>query len=453
MLRSFRHAVTNARRHRGFYFAALLPEDYILQAMGDARRLWHGWLYTPAVTVWLFLSQCLSEDHSCRDAVACLLAWRVAHGQRACSSETGGYCIARSRLPEEACRSMVRAAGRRIEQNAPNDWRWRGRRVLVVDGSTVTMPDTPASQCEYPQPKSQKPGCGFPIARIVVVFSLATGVVLDAAIGKYKGKRTGENSMFRTLHQSVLAPGDVVLADRYFSGWFDIALLQMHDASVCVRKHQLRKDDFRTGRRLGSYDHVVVWAKPQRPKWMSKESYDAMPNELALREVRVVVKEKGFRTRHLVVVTTMLDADECPAEDVGELYRRRWRAELHLRSIKTVLQMDRLRSKTPERVRNEFWMHLLGYNLIRGVMAQAAIEAKTQPWRISFKGTLQTLSHFLPLLGSCPPDSWCDALLRAAASHVVGNRPGRHEPRLVKRRPKPYKYLQKPRRQYRSPYS
>jgi putative transposase len=345
---------------------------------------------------------------------------------------------------------MVCETGRRTDAAAPTDWSWRGRRVLIVDGSTVTMPDTPASQREYPQPKSQKPGCGFPIARIIVVFLLATGVVLDAAIGKYKGKRTGENSMFRTLHESVLALGDVVLADHYFSGWFDIAMLQMRGASVCVRKHQLRKDDFPTGQRLGSYDHVVAWTKPQRPKWMSRELYETMPNELVLREVRVVVEEKGFRTRKLVVVTTMLDADECPAEEVGELYRRRWRSELHLRSIKTVLQMDRLRSKTPEQVRKEFWMHLLGYNLIRGVMAHSAMESKTQPWRISFKGTLQTLSHFLPLLVSSPPEPWCDTLLRSIASHVVGNRPGHHEPRLVKRRAKPYKYLQKLRRQYRN---
>ena len=294
MLGSFRAAVQTARRHEGLYFAALLSEERILEAFGEASALWQGWVYTPAVTVWVFLSQCLSMDHSCREAVARLNAWRVASGRKPCSPDTGGYCTARDFLRESTCLTLVRETGADLEQEAPADWFWHGRRVLVVDGSTVTMPDTPANQAEYPQLASQKPGCGFPIARIVVVFSLAVGTVLDAAIGKYEGKQTGENSLFRTLYDS-LEEGDVVLADRYFSGWFDIALAE-RGIDVVVRKHQLRATDFRTGQRLGKEDHLVCWRNPSVRTGCRPRPMRSLPG-LALREVRVRVTQKGFRTR------------------------------------------------------------------------------------------------------------------------------------------------------------
>jgi hypothetical protein len=448
MVRPFRVAVAAARRQGQLYFAALLPEDRIRKVFGTARATWQGWVYTPAITVWVFLSQCLSADHSCRDAVARLIAWRVARGQRACSAETGAYCTARGNLPEDAIHQLVRDTGMETDDLADESWLWQGRRVRVVDGSTITMPDTPVNQAAYPQQKSQKPGCGFPIARILVIFSLSVGTVLDAAIAKYQGKRTGENSLFRTLYD-VLTEGDVILADRCFSGWCDIALLLARGIDAVVRKHQLRHTDFRTGKRSGKDDHLVSWSKPARPRWMSAEQYAELPDELTLREVRIHVAEKGFRTRSLVVVTTLVDAEAYPPEAIALLYRWRWQAELHLRSLKTVLQMDHLRCKAPERVRNEFYTHLLGYNLLRGVMATAAFEADRSPWEISFKGTLQTLKEFLPmLLSGVSSETWCAALLTAVATHVVGHRPDRFEPRRVKRRPKPYKLLQQHRRLY-----
>lgn len=450
MVCSFRAAVAEARRHGDLYFAALLSQDRIEKAIGTARRLWQGWIYTPAVTVWVFLSQCLSPDHSCRDAVARLIAWRVACGQKPCSAETGAYCTARNDLPEEALHELVRDTGKQIEDESPESWLWHGRKVRVVDGSTITMPDTPANQAAYPQQKSQTPGCGFPIARILVIFSLSVGTVLEAAIGKYKGKQTGENSIFRSLYPT-LAEGDVVLADRYFSGWFDIALAWQRGVDVVVRKHQLRATDFRAGKRLGKEDHLVVWPRPKRPSWMSVEQYLALPATLTLRETRVRVSQPGMRTKSLIVATTLLDAEVYAADEIALLYRCRWQAELHLRSLKVVLQMDHLRCKTPERVHNEFYMHLIGYNLIRGVMAAAAQQAGKRPWEISFKGAQQTLSHFLPLLPTdATTQAWCDALLTAVATHVVGDRPDRFEPRRVKRRPKPYPLLQKHRRLYKS---
>jgi hypothetical protein len=446
---AFRRAAAEARRQGDLYFAGLLSENRILEAFGQARWVWKGWIYTPAVTVWVFLAQCLSADHSCREAVAGLIAWRLAQGERPCSAETGAYCTARDKLPEAACQQLVRETGRQTDEEAPPQWRWLGHRVLDVDGSTVTMPDTPENQAEYPQLSSQRPGCGFPIARIVVVFSLAVGTVLDAALGKYQGKLTGENSLFRTLHP-LLQPEDVVLADRYFSGWFDIALIRQRGAHVVVRKHQLRATDFRTGRRLGSEDHLVRWPKPARPSWMSVEEYAQLPDSLTLREIRVRVTQPGFRTKELVVVATLVDPEQYPAAELAQLYRQRWQAELNLRSLKIVLQMDQLRCQTPHRVRNEFSMHLIAYNLIRQVMAVGAARAGREPWTVSFKGTLQTVHRLLPLLAtSISTDAWCDTLLDALATHIVGDRPNRSEPRVKKRRPKPYRKMTKPRKDYK----
>jgi len=446
---AFRHAVAQARRQGQLYFASLLPEEHIHRAFGQARWLWQGWIYTPAVTVWVFLAQCLSPDHSCCDAVAQLIAWLLACGRPACSAETGAYCSARDRLPEETCRRLARDGGRQVEEDAPASWRWLGHRVVDVDGSTLTMADTPANQADYPQLASQKPGCGFPIARLVVVFSLAVGTVLDAVLARYEGKQTGENSLFRTLHE-LLCADDVVLADRYFGGWFDLALLRQRGVHNVVRKHQLRATDFRTGVRLGRNDHLVYWSKPQRPAWMSHDQYRSLPAVLVLREVRVRVEQPGFRTKEVIVVTTLLEAERYAAAALAKLYRRRWQAELNLRSLKVALQMEHLRCKTPQRVHNEFYMHLTAYNLIRQVVAVAAFRAGVEPWTLSFKGAWQTLNRLLPLLATrIASAAWCEALFEAVASHEVGNRPDRMEPRLIKRRPKPYKHLREPRANYK----
>jgi hypothetical protein len=447
---AFRRAVAEARRSGSLCFASLLSEHRIDRAFGAARALWQGWIYTPAVTVWVFLAQCLSRDHSCCDAVAQLIAWRIASGQAPCSAKTGAYCTARDALPEEACRQLVRETGRQADEGTPHGWLWLGRRVVVGDGSTVTMADTPENQAEYPQMASQRPGCGFPIARIVVLFSLSVGTVLEAALGRYQGKQTGENSLLRTLHDT-LRPGDVFLGDRYFSGWFDLALFQQRGVDAVLRKHQMRATDFRTGRRLGPDDHLVTWPKPQRPAWMSHEEYDSLPSEMTLREVRVRVKQRGFRTREVVVVTTLLDPEQYLVREIARLYRRRWQAELNLRSLKTVLQMDHLRCKTPHRVRNELYMHLVAYNLIRQALGAAAAAAGVEPWTVSFKGALQTLTQMLPVLHShVSLEAWCQSVLHAMAAHAVGNRPDRFEPRVLKRRGKTYSLMIHPRAYYKN---
>jgi hypothetical protein len=444
---AFRRAVAEARKSGNLCFAGLLAKHRIEQAFGEARELWQGWIYTPAVTVWVFLAQCLSRDHSCTDAVAQLCAWRIAQGLKPCSPETGAYCTARNDLPEEACHQLVCDTGR--PEKTPAAWLWQGRNVVIADGSTITMADTSDNQAEYPQMASQAKGCGFPIARIVVLFSLSVGTVIEAALGRYQGKNTGENSLFRTMHDA-LARGDVLLADRSFSGWCDIMLLVRRGVDVVVRKHQMRVTDFRTGRRLGKDDHLIVWRKDRRPAWMTPEEYAELPEELTLREVRVRVTQRGFRTKKVIVVTTLIDPEQYPAEAIAQLYRRRWQAELNLRSLKIELQMDHLRCKTPHRVRNEFYMHLVAYNLIRQTIALAAEQAGHQPWTISFTGAVQTITHWLLTLhGSVSIEAWCTALLAAIAQHRVGNRPDRNEPRVLKRRGKTYSLMTKPRADYK----
>ena len=446
----FRATVEQARKSEDLYFAALLSKDRITRSLREAGAWFQGWIYTGAITTWLFLSQCLSADHSCRETVARLVAWRVKKGQPACSADTSAYCTARDQLPEKTCRELAIGVGRELHQLAPESWLWKSRRVILGDGSTFTMADTVANQKEYPQQSSQKQGCGFPIMRALVLFSLAVGTVIEAAVSPYSGKQTGENSLLRTLH-GTLHEGDVLVLDRYFSGWFDIALLQQRGIDVIVRKHQLRATDFRTGQRLGKDDQLVDWSKPSKPTWMDSETYNSLPDSLQLREIRVRVTQPGFRTRTLIIVTTLLDSDEYTHDDLATVYRRRWQAELNLRSLKIVMQMDHLRCKEPHRVRNEFYMHLLAYNLLRQVMGEAALKSGVCPHEISFKGTMQTLNEFLPMLPDAVClDYWYDALLDAIATHIVADRPDRIEPRCRKRRPKKFKNLREHRSAYRT---
>lgn len=436
----------------GLPFADVLCPDQIERVLDDCQIQFRERIFSPLVTVATFLTQVLDPDHSMRQAVARLIAHRVAARLPPCSPDTRAYSKARQRLGENVWAELTRRTGRDLLLEAPARWCWRGRNVKVVDGSTLSMPDTPANQQAYPQPASQKPGLGFPVLRIVVLFSLAVGTVLDAAVGPWKGKQTGETALFRTLHHH-LADGDVLLADRYFCGFFHLALVHERGADVVMRLHHLRHFDFRRGRRLGAGDHVVSWHKPkQRPDWMDEATYARLPATLTLRELRLRVPSGKGRSRTILVATTLLDAREYPQQAIAELYRQRWHAELDLRSLKTVLQMDVLRCQTPAMVRKEIWVHLLVYNLIRKVMAQAAQEHHVPLRRISFKGTLQTLNAFSDLLRNCAAkdlEPVCRRLLEAVATHCVGDRPDRVEPRAKKRRAKPYRLLNKPRDQAR----
>jgi hypothetical protein len=432
-------------------FTDVLSEELVEQALTASGTRWLDRIFAPLVTLWVFLGQVLSADPSCRAAVARLIAHRLARGQSPCSAETGAYCQARKRLPEKFFSEVARQTGRTLEAGVDPQWLWKRRRVHVYDGSSVSMPDTAENQRDYPQPDTQKPGLGFPLARLAAVFSLACGAVLDLGICRYAGKGQSELGMLRNLWD-VFRPGDVLLADRLLCAWTEMVMLKQRGVDSVTRLAK-RTADFRRGKRLGPGDHIVKWLKPRKPRSIDQETYDTLPEFLMIREVRVPVKQPGFRTRTIIVATTLLDAEAISKDDLGQLYRARWNAELDLRSLKRTLQMDVLRCKTPELVRKEIWTHILAYNLIRTVMAQAATKHGIEPRSISFKGAIQTLEAFQPVIAlrgerdSAFRRDLYQQVLDAIASHRVADRPGRYEPRLRKRRPKHYGFLRKPRHQ------
>jgi len=436
----------------GLPFADVLTAERVETALREEQATWREAVFTPVLTLWAFLSQVASADGSCRLTVSRVLAWLVSRGQTPCSPKTDPYCKARQRLPEALLQRLLHETGQALHRQSPAGWLWQGRRVKIADGTTVSMPDTPANQAAYPQPATQKAGLGFPLARLVVVFCLACGTTLDAALGRYQGKETGETALLRGL-DGALEPGDVLLADRYYSGWGDIAWWSRRGVDVVARLHQRRRCDLRRGRRLGRDDHVVIWVKPAaRPGWMDEATYQALPDTLELREVRVRVTQRGFRTAVVVVVTTLLDAQRYSARDLASLYRLRWQAELDLRSLKVTLGMDVLRCKSPAMVRKEVWAHLLAYNLIRGVMAQAADEQELDPRELSFAGAWQAMTTFAERLLEAEGQRFEDLydwLLLTIGAQRVGDRPDRVEPRARKRRPKSYPLLTEPRAEAR----
>lgn len=407
-------------------------------------------VYTMAVTLWAMVSQALFTDlqRSCRAAVLRVAVYYALVGRQV-STNTGAYCRARAKIGEGVVQRLAVGVAERCEADIPEEWKWLGMTVRLADGSDLSMPDTPENQAAYPQPRSQALGVGFPLLRLVALVSLATGMVTAMAHGPYAGKETGETALLRTLFDS-LQPGEVVLGDRYFGGWFMLALLRQLDVQFVVRMHQLRRFDFRRGRRLGHKDHVVAWKKPARPKWMDQETYDGLPGELAVRETHVAVRVPGFRTESLVVVSSFLDDEVVGAEDLADLYRQRWRVELHLRDIKSTMDLDVLRGQTPDMVRQELWTGLLAYNLIRQSLLQSAQAAETRPSQLSFAATAQMLTSSW-LIAALPPqivistDVLTALRIISGGAHPVGNRPDRIEPRAIKRRPLPHDLLREPR--------
>lgn len=434
----------------GLPFSNVLAEEAVAQTLNAINVCWVDRIYSPLVTLWVFLGQVLSADHSCRAAVARLIAHRLSRGQRPCSAETGAYCQARKRLPEEFFSNVARLTGQTLESKVEKQWLWKSRRVYVYDGSAVSMPDTPENQRDYPQPDTQKPGLGFPLARLAAVFSLACGAVLDLGICRYAGKGQSELGMLRTLW-NIFRLGDVLLADRLMCAWTEMVMLKQRGVDCVCRLTSHRTADFRRGKRLAEGDHIVTWFKPGKPRSIDWKAYQALPEFLTIRECRLKVAQPGFRTTTLLIATTLLDAATFTTDDLAHLYRARWNAELDLRSLKRTLQMDVLRCKTPELVRKEIWTHVLAYNLIRTIMAQAASKEGIEPRSISFKGTVQTLAAFQPVIAiqgqrdRAVRWSLYQELLDAVLVHRVADRPDRYEPRLRKRRPKHYAFLGKPR--------
>jgi hypothetical protein len=416
----------------------VIPAKLLTQWVSEEAGRFRDRIYSPWVTLTLFIEQVLSADQSCVDAVARGLSARVALGERPCSLNSGPYCKARARLPLGLIERVAREVGARLSEQQPSAWRWRGREVKLVDGTTVSMPDTAENQREFPQHREQRRGLGFPLARVVAIVSLSCGALLEWAMGPCEGRESGETALLWAL-AGRLRRGDVVVADRCYAGYFMIAWLMRCGVDVVIRQHARRRTDFRRGQALGERDHRVSWARPQRPDWMDAATYASMPETLTMREVRV----GGW-----ILVSSLTDPKEVSKQELHELYRSRWQVELDLRAIKSVMQMDLLRCKSPAMVRKEIATHLLAYNLVRSVMARAAGGAGLLPRQLSFKGALQVLRAFEQNLRHSPR-----ARLRIRHAHVLAGiaqmripeRPWRVEPREVKRRPKPFKRMAEPR--------
>jgi hypothetical protein len=375
----------------------------------------------------MFLQQVLSNDQSCRNAVINTRMQKNTHDENI-SSNTAAYCKARLRLDENTIRTAAENLGKSIHNGAAKSWMWCGRSVKLVDGTTISMPDTEMNQAQYPQISAQKPGLGFPIARVLAIISLATGAIMNLAIGTF---RTSEYALLHSL-LSTLEAGDIVLADLYFDSYFEFTYLIERKIDAVVRMRATRK------LYASKTNGVVKVSKPEhRPEWMTQQEFEQLPAHLTL---RIVWKNK------LAVLTTLLDGTKYPDDKIISLYRERWNVEVDLRSIKVVMQMDILRCKTPEMVRKELWTHMLAYNLIRSIMVLVAEQYNVPPRSISFKSTVQACNALSLFVSTLPFSLITKRLLyETIAQNKVGDRPFRREPRAIKRRPKNHDLLMIPR--------
>jgi len=398
-------------------------------------------VFTPRVTFWLFLGQVLSGAPTCREALRHGQAW-LRRAQL--SSNTSAYCQARGRLPQAHLDQALQGVTAHLVQCEKK--MAFGRPVRVVDGSSCSMPDTPENQATYPQPGRQKAGCGFPVMRVVGLFSLGTGALLGATHGALS---VHERILWRQLWE-LLKPGDIALADRGFCAYADYFLLRQRGVDCVMRLHQRRSTGVKKRKRLAKNDWLVEWVKTAvRPQWMTPEHWNELPPTLLVRHVKVRVSIKGFRTEAFTVATTLLDAKAYPVHALADLYRRRWMVELYLRDIKITMGTDVLRCKTPALIQKEFTMHLIAYNLVRALMLKAATRYARQCLDLSLAGALATVRQWAPVMAACPKTQRSDALailLQCIADDTLPKRPNRVEPRAKKRRPKNYQRLTQPRR-------
>jgi hypothetical protein len=426
-------------------FANILNEKVIEESIVQAQLKYRNRLFTPIVTIWAFLYQVLDPDKSLANAVKQIRSCLAVEGAEKPSLNTGGYAKARKRLPEKMLEWLFEHTGESLTAEAAPEQRWQGRCVKLLDGSTVVMADTEANQKEYPQHQNQKPGCGFPLAKLVVMFSLTTAAAIGVRIAALN---TSEITLARSWY-STLNPEDVALADRAYGSYVDLALVQQQQADAVFRKHQSRQSDFRKGKRLGKNDHIVTWKRPKCcPKAMDKEEFENLPATFQVREVRFSIERPGWRTKSVTVVTTLLDPKVYPKAKLAELYGLRWQAEINLDQIKTTLGMEMLKAQSPEMVRKEIYVHLMAYNLLRYLMWQAGFQSNQAPLRLSVQGCRQSFNQFRSRLaeaGRVRLPRFCQSLLEMIAETIVPLRPNRYEPRKRKRRPKAFPLMNEPR--------
>ena len=386
----------------------------------------------------MFMAQALSADRSCQQAIDTASVKRIQAGLPACSTHTGAYCRARSRLPIAMVRTLAQSIGGAIAAQAPRTWHWRNRPVRLVDGITVTLPDTVKNQANYAQSPNQQLGLGFPLCRMVGLVCLGSGAILNVALSPYAGKGNDEQSLLRTMLDT-LARGDVLVGDAFYATYFLLCQLQHRGIDGVFEQHGSRRRmiDFRRGTRLGTRDHLIVLTKPVRcPGWLSLDDYARAPAQITMRELQTDGK---------TLMTTFLCANEVDKAALKALYKSRWHVELDLRNIKTTLGMEHLSCQTPAMVEKEIWVYVLAYNVIRLMMADAARLKNLLPRQLSFKHTVQLWTAWHGRGGDLEGrEKYCQ-LLTLIAQKRVGNRANRIEPRAVKRRPKPYPRLTVPR--------
>lgn len=402
-------------------------------------------------TFWAFLYQVLHPDCACRKIVHRIQAILVCQGRAPISSNTGGYSQARGRLPLDLLQRLRHSVAAYAQRLLPKtEELWLGLRPLVIDGTTISLPDTKRNQWAYPQSRTQKPGCGFPLMRLVGVFSLCTGCLLDYITGN---KHQSELALLGNLLH-LFKSGDLVLGDRGFCGYAQIALFLAQSVHSLFRLHQRRCADLRRGHRLGKCDRLFTWCKPRRkPPYLPDTVWKGLPDQLTVRVLRFNLAVPGFRTKSVTLVTTLLDPALYPASQIAALYARRWSIELWFRDIKTTMGMETLRCQSPAMVHKELEMFLIAYNMIRALALEAAMTYQVPLDRISFKGTVDTTVEYSGQLGHAQSQKrrgqLIASLLWAIATDLVPRRPGRREPRAVKRRPKNYPFMNKPRHQYK----
>jgi Transposase DDE domain len=397
-------------------------------------------------TFWALIFQVLTPGTSCREVVRQLQALLGLHSDAQIDAASSAYCQSRARFPLQRLQDALRLSAQEANRRSGDHGRLAGRPVKVVDGSTVQAPDTPANQRRFPQPSAQRRGCGFPVLKLSVLFSLASGAIETVAI---RNLHWHDLRLFRTLW-SHLRRGDILLGDRAYGDYVSLAQLARRGIDLVCRLHQTRKVDFRRGKRLGPDDALFTWKKgPIRPRYLTPRQWRAVPGEFTVRVLRLRITQPGFRTRRISLVTTLLDPQRYCASALFGLYLRRWRLELCLRDLKTTMGMERLRTQSPTMLLKELHAYLVGHNLIRCVMAEAGGTHGVSIERISFKGTVDAVRHFSA--------AWAQArnqaqrrrlqsqLLAILADDRLPERPGRREPRAVKRRPKPYQLLTHPR--------
>lgn len=431
--------------HLELLLAPFLPLGLLSQA--DEGPNSRDRVYNVRRTFFGFLYQVLKPDTSCREIVRQIQALFGLHEAGPVDENTSAYCQARKRLPlDRLCRVRVgvAAAGEKMAQL------WHGLRPKLIDGTTVSAPDTPKNQRAYPQSRSQKPGCGFPLIRLLGVFSLSTGVLLQYAKGN---KHQHEVRLLWKLFEG-FQRGDLAVADRGFCSYVWLALFLLRQVNSLFRLHQARPADLRKGQRLGKNDRLFTWLKPlQKPRWLPQCWWSKIPAQLTVRVLRFKISSPGFRPPSVTLVTTLLDPKKYPAQDLAHLYVRRWKIELWLRDIKTSMGMEVLRCKSPQMLHKELEMFFIAYNFIRALMVQAGAINDVELDRLSFKGSVDAVRQFSLAIAQArskkKQNQLITQLLEVIARDQVPDRPDRIEPRALKRRPKAFPLLNKPRDQYK----